>query len=357
MADEKRDRSQVRAYGTTFGESLERVLSRFRWDTRGVLRGAAAASVLVGGGPAAVSGCATEVEPIEGHADALIESGIRSWAQERGIRTTDVVRFAGRYWHRYDDCGFRGGCSTVELAVQLFVQRVPEASLEDKRVGVVYRLPGAHAPQTAVGYFVRGFDDGREEWHVPVRYRTWEGPVVTFDAWYEDGTEVYDDYLASYRPRTWVDDNGGDLYATSTYARSVLTQVWTGAAPVSVGADGVAGTLDFRVANFDYEKELEMVWTVDDWKTVQHFGMGDGEPNAFYWIEPMGAVIDGHHDFGRWRIDLDVPGPVSRFEYAVVYRHGFAPGARTEAFWDNNGGRNYVIEAPAREARGDDARF
>jgi hypothetical protein len=49
----------------------------------------------------------------------------------------------------------------------------------------------------------------------------------------------------------------------------------------------------------------------------------------------------------RWEIDLDLPADgATRFEYAVVYRHGIVNGAKTYEWWDNNGGANYAVTAP-----------
>ncbi|MCB9615577.1 MAG: hypothetical protein H6722_24360 [Sandaracinus sp.] len=325
----------------SFGEAVEWMMRRFR-SSGEIVRGAAAAGALVLASGQVLSGCATEVAS---SAEAeLINSNVRSWAQERGTRTTHMIRYDQKYWTQVTGCGFRGGCTDYEFFIQLFVQPVQGGNLDDKKVGVVYRLPGYHAPQTANGYYVRTFDDGREEWHVPVRVRSWEGSLITFDAWYEDGTWYFDEGAGEWRKRTWVDDNGGDLYPAAMGPWSILSRFWTPESGVTVGEDGVQGLLDFRVANLDWDKEVAMVWSTDGWQTSHWSGQGAG-PNQFRFVNPLGSILDGQHDFEHWRIELDIPGPVQRFEYAIVYRHGFAEGATPSEVWDNNGGRNYVIEA------------
>jgi hypothetical protein len=326
---------------SSFGEAVEWMMRRFR-SSGELVRGAAAAGAIVLASGQVLSGCATEVV---GAAEAeLINSNIRSWAQERGTRNTHMVRYDQKYWTQVTGCGFRGGCTDYEFFIQLFVQPVPGANLDDKKVGVVYRLPGYRAPQTATGHYVRTFDDGREEWHVPVRVRSWDGSILTFDAWYEDGTWYYDGAAGEWRKRTWFDDNGGDLYPAAVGPWSIVSRWWTPEGQVTVGQDGVQGILDFRVANLDWDKELAMVWTTDGWQTTNWSGIGSG-PNQFRFVNPLEPVIDGQHDFEHWRIELDIPEPTQRFEYAIVYRHGFAEGATQSEVWDNNGGRNYVIEA------------
>lgn len=327
---------------TTFGEAVEWLMRRMR-EGRGVARGVAAAGAITLASGQLLTGCATEtVSSVE---EALINSNVRSWAQDRGTRTTHMVRYDGHYWTQVRGCGFRGGCSELEYFIQLFVEPVQGANLEDKQVGVVYRVPGWQGPRTATGHYVRTFEDGREEWHVPVRVATWEGSIITFDAWYEDGTWYWDEGAYEWRKRTWVDDNGGDLYPASQGAYSVISRWWTPDGQPELDAQGVHGLLDLRVANLDWDKEIEMVWTTDGWATVNTFGIGEG-PNAFRFVNPLGPVIDGQHDFEHWRIELDIPGSFQVFEYALVYRHGFAEGATRSEVWDNNFGNNYVLVAP-----------
>ena len=326
---------------SSFGEAIEWMMRRFRRGGRLARAATAAGAIGLSSGQLLVGGCAGEV--VGSSEEALINSSVRSWAQERGERNTHMVRYDGVYWTQTTGCGFRGGCTDYEYLIQLFVEPTPSAHLEDKKVGVVYRLPGYHAPRTANGYYVRTFEDGREEWHVPVKVRSWEGSLLTFDAWYEDGTWYWDEGAGEWRKRTFVDDNGGDLYPASIGPWSILSRYWSPDQGLEVSEQGVQGTLDFRVANLDWDKQLEMVWTTDGWETVNTFRMGDGEKNAFYYVGPIGAVIDGVADYEQWRLEVDVEGPAEVFEYAIVYRHGFAEGATPREGWDNNAGRNYQV--------------
>ena len=114
---------------TSFGEAIEWMMRRFR-SSGELVRGAAAAGALVLASGQVLGGCATEVAS---SAEAeLINSNIRSWAQERGTRTTHMVRYDQKYWTQVTGCGFRGGCTDYEFFIQLFVQPVPGANLDDK---------------------------------------------------------------------------------------------------------------------------------------------------------------------------------------------------------------------------------
>ena len=289
------------------------------------------------------SGCADVApEMIEAYEDALLSSDVQSWAQQRGTRSRDMVRFEGHTWRESSDCSFRGGCQTLTVFVQLFVRNVPGVNLDDKRVGLAVRQQGRSDVYNALGYYVRSTGDGWEEWHVPVRMRSWDGTAIAFDAWYEDG--VWEQRDGSWQKRVWSDDNMGDLYPVTQYATAAVQQMWRYDGVVHVDQQGVRGLIDLRVANFGFEKDIEIVWTTDGWATANVFGMGSGEANAWYYVEPM--TTGSPADYERWRIDLDIPGDFERFEYAIVYRHGFGEGVRPYEFWDNNYGNNYVVTRP-----------
>ena len=107
---------------------------------------------------------------------------------------------------------------------------------------------------------------------------------------------------------------------------------------IALGPGGVTGKVSVQVADLDYDKELELVASDDGWQTVQHLGMGAaGDKNRLYWAEDFGSRE-------RWQIDLELPSTSSHFEYAVVYRHGVVNNARSYAFWDNNGMRNWTVD-------------
>jgi hypothetical protein len=119
---------------------------------------------------------------------------------------------------------------------------------------------------------------------------------------------------------------------------------WLGT--VRVDEHGVSGKVSLQLADLDYDKQLVLVGTTDDWATVIELGLGaPGEKTALAWAEDLWGGYE------RWQVDLDLPcSAVTRFQYAVAYRHGVVNGATEYEFWDNNWGQNYLVErAPAVE--------
>jgi hypothetical protein len=317
----------------TFSKTFEDALAQLKRITGVAVRTGALAGVLALGPGAGFLGCA--VDEATGPEDPLLDElgAADGWLDSEAVRDADMVSYLDSSWSEYYDCNTRGGCMGVAVFLKLRVQPVAGANLDAKRVGVVYTPPGGQ-PQTAVGSFFTTYDNGDEEWHVRIDRRGYDAGVFRFDAWYQDGLG-----------HTYIDDNNGEGHVNSyrgTYSVIYHYQSWE--APVTVGADGVQGRMDLTVADLDYDKDIRMVWTTDNWATTNVFRMAAGGTNALYWVQ------DTYNGYEQWRIDLDIEGPIDRFEYAFVYRYGgancpddgWAQGCYE--FWDNNGGHNYSIQ-------------
>jgi hypothetical protein len=255
-----------------------------------------------------------------------------SWSQDQAQRNTRMVSYLGQAWSECRNPNTRFGCGSYEVFVKVRVQPVQNVDLDWKRVGITYRLPYDTSDRTAVGHYASTYANGDEEWHVPVTV-TSSWATLIFDAWYQDGGG-----------HTYVDDNQGEFHVVTTGpAQSIVrAEPWLGT--VTVSDAGVQGRISVQVTDLDYDKELMVLATTDDWATVQELTMGSpGEPNKLYWT--MDFPWSGAE---RWQIDLDLPGAqVQRFQYAIGYRHGVKNGAIRYEFWDNNYGANYVVERPA----------
>lgn len=252
------------------------------------------------------------------------------WAQFEGQRDTRMVKFTGEWsWSCTNNTRF--GCGSVLVHAIVQVRPVEHADLAWKRVGVVYRTPDDRTDRTAIGSYSRTLDDGNEEWRVSFLAPSADS-VIVFDAWYQDGAG-----------KTWVDDNQGEFHVINPGPAYQIVRVEPWLVDVAVGEHGVTGRISIQIADLDYDKQLELVATKDNWQTVLYLGMGaQGETNKLYWVEDF-PYAPGRE---RWQIELDLPGGTDHFEYAVVYRHGVVNGARTYEFWDNNDGRNYRVEGP-----------
>lgn len=255
---------------------------------------------------------------------SVVESS--EWAQYEGTRDTRMVSYSGEYWTDCANPNTRFGCGATAIHLKLRVQPVAHADLEWKRVGIVYHLVGDSNDYTVLGSYVATLGDGSEEWHVTAVVPQWQN-VILFDAWYQDG-----------HGHTWIDDNQGELHAINAGPayRVVRVEPWLNT--VAINGDGVHGRISAQLADLDYDKDVELVATKDGWQTVLRFGMGaPGDKNGWYWAEDLGSASE------RWQIDLELPGPADRFEYALLYRHGVVNNARPYDFWDNNNEQNYAI--------------
>ncbi len=309
-----------------FAEALERLLARHKSHLikQGALLAGATATAMTG-----VVGCSAD-GTFNPEGEPGIESelpgaeGKNDWAQSEGQRNTDEVRFVGENWHRYYDCGGRGGCLSIDVFVKVLVQRHEGANLDRKRVGVVYKtMEGAERTETGT-YF--GDRDGMEEWHIRIPRRSYDSGIIMINAWYQDG-----------QGHTFFDDNDGELHALAYNGNyTVVQQIWNDT-HITVGDDGVQGTITAVLADLDYDKDVRLVYTTDNWATTHEAKIGNGN-NEWHWVSD--EIWLGHE---RWEINLDIPGSVDEFQYALVYKHGVVRTARNYDFWDNNGGHNYVV--------------
>ncbi len=316
-------------------DTIARAVARLGQSTRRLLESGLLAGALLSGA-LPLSGCdptgADDTAlPIPTTFPGAGDKG--DWAEYEGTRDTRMVAYLGGAWHEYRECNSRGGCQIVDVFIKVRVRPVQGASIDRKRVGVVYRAVGVGgAEQTALGQYFTTLPSGDEEWHVPIRQRAWESSVLVFDAWYQDGTG-----------RTYYDDNDGELHALAYQGNWAVIRLDYANTALEIDDAGVKGTIGVYLADLDFDKDVRLVFTLDDWKTTQEVGIGEG-PNHTHWIED---VWQGHE---RWGIDVDLPAAnVQRFQYALVYRHGVVGGATRYEFWENNGGGNHVVTRPVIE--------
>lgn len=292
--------------------------------------GALGGALIVGVGPglsACIAGDASS-ESADELGTAALGSGEEDWAQREGQRDPGEIRFNGSSWHEFVNCGSRGGCMGVDVWLKLLVKPHDGVDLNQKRVGVEYRTADTGG-QSIARYFTTyqsGPDAGMEEWHAKVYLRTWEMPVFTFNAWYQDGAS-----------HTFYDDNDGELHAASYRGQEAVIQ--HSDSTVEITDAGVRGRISVVLADLDYDKQVQMVYALDGWQDpAPVLGMGEpSEKNTWHWV---GDLWNGYE---RWEIDLDLPGDFSTFEYAIAFRHGVKGEARPYSYWANGGGKNYIV--------------
>lgn len=300
--------------------------SALRHLKKGSALGAAVISAAPGMGACVSDG--SMPQSAEEHGTSQLGTGELDWAQREGQRNPGMIRFDGSSWHEFVNCGSRGGCMGVDVWVKLLVSPQAGADLNQKRVGLEYRTADTSG-QSIARYFTTYHDGpnaGMEEWQAKVYLRTWEMPVFTFNAWYQDGAG-----------HTFFDDNDGELHAASYRGEQAVIQ--HSESTLEVTPSGVRGKVSVILADLDFDKQLQMVYALDGWQDpAPVFGMGEpNEKNTWHWV---GDLWNGYE---RWEIDVDLPGNYSTFEYAIAYRHGVKGQARPYAYWANGGGRNYIV--------------
>lgn len=308
---------------------------------RQMKKGGALGALVIGAAPSVAACVDGDLPPetADEHGTSQLGTGEKDWAQLQGQRNADMIRPQGSSWHEFVNCGSRGGCMGVDVWVKLLVSPQQGADLNQKRVGVEYRT-GDSSGQSIARYFTtytEGADAGMEEWHAKVYLRTWELPVFTYNAWYQDG-----------RGNTYYDDNDGELHAASYRGDQAVIQPynhpWDGGDNPALRVDetGVHGKLSIAVADLDFDKQIEMVYAVDgEWQEpALTFGMAGGDAsqkNKWHWVADLWTGYE------RWEIDIDLPGDYDTFEYAILYKHGVKGHARAYDYWMNGGGRNFIV--------------
>lgn len=250
------------------------------------------------------------------------------WVQVEGQRNTTMVSYTGNYVWNCSQPNSRFGCGEIAVHLKLRVRPQANVDLNWKRVGVVYRSPNDLTDRTAVGTYAFTRADGDEEWNVTVMTPSYKTTLI-FDAWYQDG-----------KGGTFFDDNQGEFHvvnANQTY-NVIRNAPWNNT--LAFNGDRVSGRLSLLAANLDFDKDLEIIGTTDNWTTVLHFGMGNGEANRLRFVENQAG-------YERWDVDVDVPANNAQtFQYALRYRHGVVNNAKSYEFWDNNYEQNYRLERP-----------
>jgi len=261
---------------------------------------------------------------------ATSEQDQADWAQYEGKRDTSMVSFTGTWSQNCAGNNTRFGCGSVAVHLAVRVKPQPGADLAWKRVGVVYRSPNDLTDRTAVGSYVQTYANGDEEWNVTVTTPSYKSTII-FDTWYQDG-----------KGGTFVDDNQGEYHVVNAGPDYNIVRVEPWLNTVAVTNTAITGKISLQASDLDFDKQLALVASKDGWQTVIEMGSGSqGEKNKVYWVEDF-PFSEGRE---RWQVDVDLPADgATKFEYAVVYRHGIVNGAKTYEFWDNNGGTNYRVD-------------
>ncbi len=153
-------------------------------------------------------------------------------------------------------------------------------------------------------------------------------------------TEIYSDEFAvkyNVNGQTYWDNNNGTNYSMLVNMGAYLAseiEVFVDSFYTRFTGSYFAINVDAR-RNYGSAGAVEVVYTTDDWVTTKraslsyqrYFRVG----YAHYIQSPNQFDID------KWETSVQVDPSVNSIEYAIVYKTG------GEEYWDNNFGKNYVI--------------
>jgi hypothetical protein len=244
--------------------------------------------------------------------------------RSRGTRAPEVVRWEGGLWTDERDTDGRGAPRDIDVFLRIAVSRAAGVDGEVRKAGVIYKLPGSPEEHEQEGNFASRIDEGAEEWHVRICLHARSPGVIGLLVWYDDG-----------RGRVFFDDNAGEMHVAAW--KQGFEVIRHEPSSVRIDDDGIQGTLCATLLDLEYHKDVALVFTTDGWKTQHELGTSPEPRNQWHWVR------DGFEGMQEWEIRLEIAGQIDALEYAIVYRHGAAPGAKTTEFWADNGKRNFVI--------------
>lgn len=166
--------------------------------------------------------------------------------------------------------------------------------------------------------YIRSCGDNMEIWEVHVN----EGPV-NFVAKYEVNGETY-----------W-DNNNGENYTISSEGITLYNDInilsWGTSALYESSQTMYVGV---NLKNFDYNKDVKVVYTTDNWETRQ-----EAELHYSYYQSYGYGTADSPNEAGfeYWYSYIQVDPTVSTIEYAIRYE------VNGQVYWDNNFGSNYYV--------------
>jgi Carbohydrate/starch-binding module (family 21) len=182
--------------------------------------------------------------------------------------------------------------------------------------------------------FIEEVPGGREVWRASIIYGQGACPTAkvapdTFELAIKVTTASGD---------TW-DNNGGANYQAAKGSGSYLvgTNIAVAGMTVYIAPEGQrVFSVDAFVRNLGYEKNVEVVYSLDGWNTVETAPLAFVDPYVLGYGSYASPNANGIEVWGRPTVTF-ASGCI---DFAVRYR---VSGAE---YWDNNFGRNYHLCAP-----------
>jgi len=187
--------------------------------------------------------------------------------------------------------------------------------------------------------YVKPSENNAEIWGWDVNYGVGTPAAATFAS-----VAFADEFAIKYvvNGQTYWDNNAGKNYNISS---PTITDGMFLQNRLNINADtyhskfSTAATNNLQiqadVRNLNYNKEVTLVYTTNNWTTVNYaplnFANTYGFGGANFFLNP------NQKDFEKWTVSATVNPAVSKVIFALRYR------VNGQEYWDNNFGANYVI--------------
>lgn len=180
-------------------------------------------------------------------------------------------------------------------------------------------------------------DAGTEIWKLDTSYGGYYNTYITANQ--DFGNEFVLKYIVN--GETYWDNNKGQNYKVNNPYSSDGAWLREG---VNILADSYKSyfssfnnmvTVYADLRNLAYQKNVTLVYTTDDWRTVRRAPLNFMQ----YYSTGNGSTLANPNAFGieRWSVNLTLEPAASKISYALSYQ---VAGAE---YWDNNFGRNYTL--------------
>lgn len=189
----------------------------------------------------------------------------------------------------------------------------------EKQVAIVYQINSGAWREAPAGYG-GPLANGYERWPFKVQSVTY-GVTIRFAVRYRVAGQEF-----------WDNNGGADYFIGGSSPGFLLghAAVKLDRASSSSSSAGVSLSGWVVVKNLAYAKEVKIVYSLDEWATVQE---------AFASYNSALAFSGGTSE--RWDFSLQAPPPgTQRIHFAIAYT------VNGVTYWDNNGGANYSIAWP-----------
>ncbi len=209
----------------------------------------------------------------------------------------------------------------------------------DKQVFVHHKMSDGSWKDFPLTYIAQA-EDYSEIWGWELNYGVGTPFASTFSQ-----TGFSDEFALKYivNGQTYWDNNGGRNYNISS---PYITDGFFLQDGVQIAADMFGSTftcsgrngflrISADLRNIAYEKEVNLVYSTDDWRTVKTapftyastYGYGGSNLTAF----------PGQQQFERWNVNVTLPYRDTQVKFAISYK------VNGQTYWDNNYGEDYTL--------------